>query len=139
MIGGQILIVFFGGPAFGTEPIPVLYWALSIALGAGSLVIGLLARLLPDSQLGQLMIRLDLLPNLDTLPRTRSVTNEKSKPYTFIRKIKGGRHRANENIYKLLHPEETKQSETIKGLFLLPAAGAQAIAGRSKKNKQRPQ
>lgn len=79
------MIVFFGGAAFGTAPIPIAYWAISIALGAGSLVIGFLARLLPDSQLGQLMIRLGLLPNLDTLPRTRSITNEKSKEFSCER------------------------------------------------------
>lgn len=51
MIGGQILIVFFGGAAFETEPIPAQFWLISIVIGAGSLVVGLIARLLPDKPL----------------------------------------------------------------------------------------
>lgn len=72
VIGGQVLIVFFGGVAFDTKPIPIAYWAISVALGAGSLVIGFLARLLPDAPLGQLLIMLKVMPDLESLPRTHS-------------------------------------------------------------------
>jgi hypothetical protein len=72
VIGGQIMIVFIGGAAFGTTPISPVYWAISIALGAGGLVIGALARLIPDAPIGQVLIKLGVMPNLDTLPRTRS-------------------------------------------------------------------
>jgi Ca2+-transporting ATPase len=71
VIGGQILIVFFGGAAFDTTPISPTYWALSIGFGAGSLVVGALVRLIPDAPIGQLLIKLRIMPDLDTLPRTR--------------------------------------------------------------------
>lgn len=71
VIGGQILIVFVGGAAFGTEPIPIQYWAVSIAFGAGSLVVGALARLIPDAPLGQALIALRIMPDVDSLPRSR--------------------------------------------------------------------
>lgn len=71
MIGGQILIVFFGGAAFDTTPISLVYWAISIALGAGSLLVGALVRLIPDAPIGQLLIKLKIMPDLESLPRTR--------------------------------------------------------------------
>lgn len=66
------MIVFIGGAAFETTPISPAYWAVSIALGAGSIVIGFLVRSIPDAPIGQLLIKIGALPNLDTLPRTRS-------------------------------------------------------------------
>lgn len=66
------MIVFIGGAAFGTTPISVAYWGISIALGAGGLIVGFLARLIPDAPLGQLLIKLGAMPNIDALPRTRN-------------------------------------------------------------------
>lgn len=71
VIGGQILIVFFGGTAFDTTPISPIYWAVSVILGAGSLAVGALVRLIPDAPLGQLLIWLRVMPDLESLPRTR--------------------------------------------------------------------
>jgi len=44
----QILIVFFGGPAFGTVPIDWRLWLMSIGLGMISFPLGAIIRLLPD-------------------------------------------------------------------------------------------
>lgn len=66
------MIVFIGGAAFGTTAIPVAYWGISIALGAGGLLVGMLARLIPDAPIGQFLIKLGVMPNIDALPRTRT-------------------------------------------------------------------
>ena len=65
------MIVLFGGAAFDTTPISPVYWAISIAFGAGSLVVGALVRLIPDAPIGQLLIKLRIMPDIDTLPRMR--------------------------------------------------------------------
>jgi Ca2+-transporting ATPase len=49
MIGGQILIVFVGGEAFQVTPLWGWEWGASIGLGAVSLPVGVLARMLPDA------------------------------------------------------------------------------------------
>lgn len=66
------MIVFIGGAAFGTTPISPAYWAVSVVLGAGGLIIGFLARLIPDAPIGQLLIKIGVMPNIDALPRTRN-------------------------------------------------------------------
>lgn len=76
MIGGQILIVFFGGAAFDTKPISPIFWAVSIGAGAGSLVMGFLVRLIPDGPLQRLMIKLNLLPDHESLPSSRSAKKQ---------------------------------------------------------------
>lgn len=48
MIGGQTVIVFVGGAAFHVVPISGVEWGYSVALGALSLPVGILVRLLPD-------------------------------------------------------------------------------------------
>ncbi|KAG5661889.1 hypothetical protein KAF25_004128 [Fusarium avenaceum] len=45
---GQILIVFYGGKAFETSRLEGTGWAVSVALGASSLFLGILLRLVPD-------------------------------------------------------------------------------------------
>ena len=85
VIGGQVLIVFIGGAAFETTPIPASYWAISVALGAGSLLVGCLVRFIPDGPLGEAMIRLRIIPDLNSLPRTRPKDDDnedaKTKPF----------------------------------------------------------
>lgn len=46
---GQLLIIFFGGSALSTVRLDGTQWIISLFLGAMSLVIGVLARLVPDS------------------------------------------------------------------------------------------
>ena len=48
MIGGQLLMVFFGGEALSTEPLNATQWAISLGLGALSLVVAVIVRLIPD-------------------------------------------------------------------------------------------
>ncbi|KAF4443319.1 calcium-translocating P-type ATPase [Fusarium austroafricanum] len=46
---GQVLIVLYGGKAFGTSRLEVTEWAISVALGSSSLYLGALLRLVPDA------------------------------------------------------------------------------------------
>lgn len=48
-IVGQLLIIFFGGRALSTVRLDGTQWIISLFLGAMSLVVGILARLVPDS------------------------------------------------------------------------------------------
>lgn len=44
----QFLIITFGGIAFGTTPLTFTQWVITVAIGALSLPVGLIIRLLPD-------------------------------------------------------------------------------------------
>ena len=48
MIGGQILIAFIGGKAFSITRQTGVQWAISIVLGAISIPVGIVIRLIPD-------------------------------------------------------------------------------------------
>lgn len=48
MVGGQLIIVFVSGTVFSVVPLTGWQWAVCIVLGALSLLVGLLIRLLPD-------------------------------------------------------------------------------------------
>ncbi|KAK4642329.1 plasma membrane calcium [Podospora bellae-mahoneyi] len=49
MIGGQVLIIFVGGAAFGIRPLTGKEWGISIGLGAISVPWGILIRKFPDA------------------------------------------------------------------------------------------
>lgn len=48
MVGGQTLIIFVGGAAFSVTRIEAKYWATSVVIGALSLPIGVIIRLIPN-------------------------------------------------------------------------------------------
>lgn len=56
-IVGQLLIIFFGGSALSTVRLDGKQWIISLFLGAMSLVVGVLARLVPDSWVMSLVSR----------------------------------------------------------------------------------
>ncbi|PKS08310.1 hypothetical protein jhhlp_005254 [Lomentospora prolificans] len=49
MVGGQVIIVFFGDAAFVVTPLNGPQWGISIVLGFLSIPVGVLIRLFPDS------------------------------------------------------------------------------------------
>jgi Ca2+-transporting ATPase len=55
MISGQLLIVFFGGEALSTEPLNATQWGISLGLGALSLVVAVIVRLIPDELIRKFM------------------------------------------------------------------------------------
>ena len=48
MVVGQIIIVYFGGPVFKTEPLSGGEWAASVLIGVFTLLWGFVIRILPD-------------------------------------------------------------------------------------------
>ncbi|KAL7906599.1 cation transporting ATPase [Trichoderma velutinum] len=48
MVGGQLIIIYFGGEAFVVVRLTGEQWAISIGLGVGSIPVGILIRLFPD-------------------------------------------------------------------------------------------
>ncbi|KAL1981086.1 hypothetical protein VTN96DRAFT_3069 [Rasamsonia emersonii] len=48
MIGGQVLIIFVGGEAFSVVPLTGAQWGYCLILGALSIVVGCVIRLIPD-------------------------------------------------------------------------------------------
>jgi P-type Ca2+ transporter type 2C len=47
-ITGQVLIVNFGGSALSAMKLDAIQWAICIGLGAASLVVGVVVRLIPN-------------------------------------------------------------------------------------------
>lgn len=56
IIGGQILIIFFGGAAFSVQPLrQASQWAVSLVLGALSVLVAVIIRLIPDEFVHELI------------------------------------------------------------------------------------
>ncbi|KAI1293186.1 hypothetical protein EDD11_008498 [Mortierella claussenii] len=56
VIGGQYVIVQFGGQAFKTVPLTLNQWLITLAIGSLSLPVGLVLRLLPSSLIPEAVI-----------------------------------------------------------------------------------
>ncbi|KAI6025427.1 WD40-repeat-containing domain protein [Pisolithus marmoratus] len=67
----QVLIVFIGGATFQVTCIGAWEWGISLGLGAVSLPLGLLIRLLPNAPFERLFIWLWLLPRPEELPTVK--------------------------------------------------------------------
>ncbi|KAF2121398.1 hypothetical protein BDV96DRAFT_594599 [Lophiotrema nucula] len=109
MIGGQTMIVFVGGRAFSIEKINGAQWAYSIVLGALSLPVGAIIRLVPD----ELVRR--CIPGFLKRKRTPEVVVsddyqwnqgllELREELAFIKKVRGGR--LSNLKFKVQHPRE---------------------------------
>ena len=48
MVGGQIMIIFVGGEAFHVTPLNGAQWGYSVVLGALSLPMAVIIRVIPD-------------------------------------------------------------------------------------------
>ncbi|TGZ76872.1 putative calcium-transporting ATPase 2 [Ascodesmis nigricans] len=57
MIGGQVMIIFVGGAAFSVTKLDGVQWAISIIIGAISLPIAVIIRLIPDQIIAKIMPR----------------------------------------------------------------------------------
>jgi Ca2+-transporting ATPase len=55
MIGGQVMIIFIGGQAFSVTELNGIQWAISIILGAISLPVAVIIRLIPDEFVAKLL------------------------------------------------------------------------------------
>jgi Ca2+-transporting ATPase len=55
MVTGQVLIIFFGGSALSATRLSAKEWAISIFLGAVSMPVAILIRLIPDEPLRRIL------------------------------------------------------------------------------------
>lgn len=122
MIGGQTMIIFIGGRAFSVTRINSAQWAYSIVLGALSLVVGVIVRLIPDELIAR------CIPSFLKRKRTPEVVVsdeyqwnqgllEIREELAFIKKVRGGR--LSNLKFKIEHPREifsrSRSSQSLPG------------------------
>ena len=112
MIGGQVMIIFVGGRAFSVTRLNGAQWAYSIILGATSMPVAVIIRLIPDELFKK------VLPERMKRKRTPQVVvsdederfewnqglEEIREELAFLKRIRGGR--LNAIKFKLQHPRE---------------------------------
>lgn len=118
MVGGQVMIIFIGGAALTVDRLNGSQWGISIVLGAISLPVAVIIRLIPDD-----LIR-KLIPNYfkrKAQKPTFTLEDENNfqwnaglmdirEELTFLRKMRGGR--VNQFKWKLQHPRELLRSRS---------------------------
>lgn len=55
MVGGQVMIIFVGGDAFGVTELSGVQWGISIILGAISIPVAVVIRLIPDQVIAKVL------------------------------------------------------------------------------------
>ncbi|KAK3381554.1 hypothetical protein B0H63DRAFT_524263 [Podospora didyma] len=119
MCGGQVIIVRFGGEAFKIAPTPqsATFWGYALILGAISIPVGIVIRLIPDQLLERLVPDYLKRRTHSNVPGvTVSDDDERFAYYpaaladvhnelAFIKRIKGGR--LNNLKFAMKHPRET--------------------------------
>ncbi|WVN85115.1 calcium-translocating P-type ATPase, PMCA-type [Cryptococcus depauperatus CBS 7841] len=81
MVGGQILIIEVGGAAFQVTRLGGRDWGISIVVGAISLLIGAIIRLLPTEPFAKLLIKLRIYNDPNKLPEYSSEAGEEQYTY----------------------------------------------------------
>jgi Ca2+-transporting ATPase len=98
MVGGQIMIIFVGGKAFSVTPLQGTQWAISIILGAISIPVAVIIRLIPDEFIAK------IAPSFMTKKRTTPVYRSEEDRFewnrgieeirqelSFLKMVRGGR------------------------------------------------
>ncbi|KIL58739.1 hypothetical protein M378DRAFT_86043 [Amanita muscaria Koide BX008] len=137
----QILIVFVGGTAFQVTRLPGREWGISIALGVGSLPVGVLTRLVPNQPFERAFRAIGLFggrksilpsqgPESDGWNNAISLVRDNLK---FFASVRGGRLRSSSFVAKSrlakIHPEATQTLKIASILTMAPTLMAGAIAG----------
>ncbi|KAJ5091720.1 hypothetical protein NUU61_006590 [Penicillium alfredii] len=113
IIGGQVLIVFVGGAAFSVKRLDQgSQWAVSLVLGALSIPVAVVIRLIPDEIISKLVPRIwgrkkgpeVVISDEDRRYEWNPALEEIRDQLTFIKKVRGGRLR--HIRHKLQHPQE---------------------------------
>jgi len=92
-IGGQVIIISVGGSALSTIRLNGTQWALSIAIGAISLPVAVLIRLIPNDFLLQFIPHTrghDERPHYDRFEWNEALENVREQ-LTLLKNIRGGR------------------------------------------------
>ncbi|PNY25466.1 Calcium-transporting ATPase [Tolypocladium capitatum] len=114
MCGGQVLIIFVGGAAFQVAKQDPAQWGIALVLGAISIPIGVVIRLVPDGAL-LAMIPDSLKQRAHQVPGL-TISDEEMDMYpeplanvrdelNFLRRMRGGR--LNNLRFAIAHPKET--------------------------------
>ena len=135
IIGGQILIIFFGGAAFSVQRLDqVSQWAVSLVLGAFAVPVALIIRLVPDEFIQRLIPHLWSRKKGHELSLSREGRHYEWNPaleeirtqLKFMMKIRGGRLKHIKHSLQHpqdllpqsrinLHPEDSSISPTVDG------------------------
>ena len=94
MVGGQIMIIFIGGRAFSVTPLNGPQWAYSLVLGALSLPMAVIIRLIPDAFVAKFLPpswQKWLLPEEAVSEKDVARYKLNKRRLTFIKNIRGGR------------------------------------------------
>ncbi|KAI9850217.1 MAG: hypothetical protein M1838_005987 [Thelocarpon superellum] len=116
MIGGQVIICFFGGAAFSIHRLNTAQWLYSLILGALSIPIGVLIRLIPDAAFAKLIPQRIHRKHAPP-PQPQVVVSDEDQRFewnqaleeireelTFLKRVRGGR--LNALAFKLQNPRE---------------------------------
>ncbi|KAK4050298.1 plasma membrane calcium [Microbotryomycetes sp. JL201] len=125
MVGGQALIVNFGGAAFQVTRIGGRDWAISVILGLISIPVAVLIRLLPPGPFERMLIRLHLYPDPNA-PMVEAPTTSEAKwdegiqrtidDFRMYKTIRGGRlHNSPVKVFR-------SKSRALKKAGLQPSA-----------------
>ncbi|KAF2026422.1 calcium transporting P-type ATPase-like protein [Setomelanomma holmii] len=123
MIGGQTMIIFIGGVAFKVTRLNGAQWGYSMVLGALSLPVGIIIRLLPDELIRKCIpdfFRRKRTPELvvsDEDYQWNQGLLEIRDELAFIKKVRGGR--LGNLKFKMQHPKEafsrSRSSQSLPG------------------------
>ncbi len=100
MVGGQIMIIFVGGKAFHVTPLNGPQWGYSIVLGALSLPMAIIIRVIPDEWVTKLVPmkwKRGFAPEVvEKEEKRRKEMKRRSRPedLSFIKAVRGGRVRS---------------------------------------------
>ena len=113
IVGGQLLIIFVGGAAFSINHLNGAQWAYSIILGALSIPVSVIIRLVPDEVFAKFVPSIPhrkrsgptlMVEDDDRLQQWNPALEDIREELTFLRKVRGGR--MSELAYKLSNPKE---------------------------------
>jgi P-type Ca2+ transporter type 2C len=113
IVGGQILIMFVGGQAFSINRINGAQWGYSLVLGALSVPVAVIIRLIPDELFAKLIPPMprrkkggpEFVIEDEEKVQWNPALEEIREELQFLKKIRGGR--ISELAYKLQHPKDT--------------------------------
>ena len=115
IVAGQVLIVFVGGAAFSVQRLNGLQWGISLVLGALSMPMAIIIRLVPDSLVRKLIpdfLKRKATPAVFVSDEERQyewnpALEEIKEELAFLKVIRGGR--MNVLRYRLQHPRDFLQ------------------------------
>lgn len=118
MVGGQVMIIYIGGAALTVDRLNGAQWGISLILGALSIPIGVIIRLIPDDLIRRLIpeaLKRKVAPVLQLEDENEQFQwnpgmMEIRDELNFIRKMRGGR--ISHLKWKVTHPREMLRSRS---------------------------